>query len=95
MSNDDLYQHPYPAPELAAAHPFIELVHERRPVDEMQATATAFRKQMEQRRSVRMIAPDPVPLGLIDAAIATASTAPSGAVTSGPTDLIIPSSTRT
>ncbi|MEM8905585.1 MAG: nitroreductase family protein [Actinomycetota bacterium] len=72
-------EHPYPSPELAAEHPFVPLDFERRPVDEMRARAAAFRAEMERRRSVRVLAPDPVPLDLVEAAIATASTAPSGA----------------
>jgi nitroreductase len=39
----------------------------------------AFYYQMNERRSVRHFAPDPVPRELIELAIATASTAPSGA----------------
>ncbi len=41
--------------------------------------AEQFRQLMEQRRSPRLFAPDPVPRELIELAIATASTAPSGA----------------
>ncbi|CAN5640553.1 nitroreductase family protein [soil metagenome] len=73
------YAHPYPAPELAADHQFVTLDYTRRPVEAMRAAGAAFYADMSRRRSVRMIAPDPVPLDLIDTAIATASTAPSGA----------------
>ncbi len=73
------YRHPYPSPELAAAHPFVPLEFERRPVDEMRAAGRAFHAEMDRRRSVRMLSSDPVPLDIIETAIATASTAPSGA----------------
>jgi len=45
----------------------------------MQQRAASFHQVMEQRRSVRMFSPEPVPRELIDSAIETASTAPSGA----------------
>ncbi len=47
--------------------------------DEMLARAEAFYKKMEQRRSVRDFSDRPVPRELIERAIQTASTAPSGA----------------
>ncbi len=46
---------------------------------EMRCRARAFLESMSQRRSVRHFAADPVPRELIELAIATASTAPSGA----------------
>jgi iodotyrosine deiodinase len=73
------YQFPYPAPELAAAHPFVPLDFERRPLDDMRASADRFLAEMKRRRSVRMLSDDPVPFELIETAIATAGTAPSGA----------------
>ncbi len=76
---EDLYQHPYPSPELEAAYPYRDLSFERLSPDEMHARAMSFYEQMEQRRSVRMFSPDPVPRELIELAIMTASTAPSGA----------------
>ncbi|MGH9362902.1 MAG: nitroreductase family protein [Thermoanaerobaculia bacterium] len=45
----------------------------------MLARARAFYAAMDRRRSVRHFAPDPVPRELVELAIATASTAPSGA----------------
>ncbi len=45
----------------------------------MLARARAFHREMDGRRSVRHFAPDAVPRELIELAIATASTAPSGA----------------
>ena len=47
--------------------------------DEMAARAEAFYHEMEARRSVRDFSDRPVPRVLIERAIATASTAPSGA----------------
>ena len=44
-----------------------------------QERATAFFHEMDRRRSVRFFSDDSVPLGLIEEAIKTASTAPSGA----------------
>ena len=74
-----LYEHPYPSPELAAAHPFIPHVHEQLDVDEMERRARDFHAHVDARRSVRMFAPDPIPRAVIEEAIAAASTAPSGA----------------
>lgn len=45
----------------------------------MQARADAFHAEMDRRRSVRDFSADPVPRHLIERAIQTASTAPSGA----------------
>jgi nitroreductase len=47
--------------------------------DEVAERANLFFQLMEGRRSVRMFSPDPVPREAIERAIATASTAPSGA----------------
>jgi nitroreductase len=60
-------------------HPFVPHRFERLPEDEMRARAEQFQRLMERRRSVRDFAPDPVPRELIERAIMTASTAPSGA----------------
>ena len=46
---------------------------------EMDARAADFYAEMDERRSVRAFSPDPVPKRLIELAIQTASTAPSGA----------------
>lgn len=51
----------------------------RIPLDQTVARGRAFLTQMEQRRSVRMFASDPVPRECIEIAVATANTAPSGA----------------
>jgi iodotyrosine deiodinase len=73
------YEFPYPSAELAAEHPFVPLVHERHAEEDMVARATRFRDDLGHRRSVRMFAPDPVPQRLIELAIETAGSAPSGA----------------
>lgn len=52
---------------------------ERMPEADALAAAAALRTRMEERRTVRMFAPDPVPEQVVLDAIATASTAPSGA----------------
>jgi nitroreductase len=75
----ELYEHPYPSPELAADHPFVRLDQQRFEVDDMRSRAVDFRNELAARRSVRMFAPDPVPRDLIELAIESASTAPSGA----------------
>jgi iodotyrosine deiodinase len=51
----------------------------RRPVDEMAQRSTGFYELLNTRRSVRSFATDPVPRELVERAIMTASTAPSGA----------------
>jgi iodotyrosine deiodinase len=57
----------------------VPLVFERLPADESVARSRAFLELMRKRRSVRRFARDPVPAALIENAIATAGTAPSGA----------------
>jgi nitroreductase len=76
---DDPYEHPYPSRETAGRFAFEPLAFDRLDVSEMRARAENFRSDMARRRSVRMISPDPVPLDLIETAIATAASAPSGA----------------
>jgi iodotyrosine deiodinase len=58
---------------------FIPYRFERLPTAEMVERARQFRDQMERRRSVRHFSPEPVPRELIELAISTASSAPSGA----------------
>ncbi len=73
------YQHPYPSPETLADHPFEPLDFQRLDSAEMATRSTEFLAEMDRRRSVRMLSDEPVPLQLIENAIRTASTAPSGA----------------
>jgi iodotyrosine deiodinase len=60
----------------AAFHP---LDFPRRPAAEMLAAVSAFRAGMARRRTVRDYATTPVPRAIIEHAIMTAGTAPSGA----------------
>ncbi len=60
-------------------YPFIPLRYHRLSPAEMRQRAEAFFAEMDQRRSVRDLAPDPVPRELVELAIRAASTAPSGA----------------
>jgi nitroreductase len=59
--------------------PSIPLAFERLEIEEMRRRGESFLDLMKKRRTVRDFAPDPVPPDVIDAAIAAASTAPSGA----------------
>lgn len=74
-----MYEHPYPSAEMADKYPFVELPFTRYPESEMHERAARFYRELDARRSTRVFAPDPVPVELIEAAIASASTAPSGA----------------
>lgn len=65
-----------PRPATIRSVPYLR---ERLPEDEMRRRAEAFQRLMDERRSVRDFSPDPVPRELIELAIRTASTAPSGA----------------
>jgi len=58
---------------------FIPHLHRRLAPEEMFRRAEEFFAEMQQRRSVRDFSPEPVPRALIELAIRTASTAPSGA----------------
>jgi len=57
----------------------VRLEHERPDADGQLAASESFLDLMRTRRSVREFSSDPVPLELIENAIATAGTAPSGA----------------
>ena len=63
----------------AARHPFVPLAFTRRTPDESQARARDFYEEMNRRRTTRHFSPEPVPRALIEYAIRTAGTAPSGA----------------
>lgn len=60
-------------------YPFVPLDFTRRPLDESRARGAAFYEEMNRRRTTRHFAADPVPRELIELAIRTAGTAPSGA----------------
>jgi len=75
----ELYEHSYPSPELAAEHPFVEHEHADVPPTEGLARGATFHELMDARRSVRLFSDATVPRELIEQAIDTASTAPSGA----------------
>ena len=73
------YQHPYPSQELEATHPFRQLDFDAQTEETMMERARGFSQLMATRRSVRMFSDTPVPRSLIEEAIRTGSTAPSGA----------------
>jgi len=58
---------------------FVPYHHERLPEGEMLTRARRFYEDMNRRRSIRHFSADPVPRELIELAIRTAGTAPSGA----------------
>lgn len=62
-------------------HPagFVPYSLPRRTPVEMESAARRFFEEMDRRRSVRDFSPDPVPRSVIEWAVRTASTAPSGA----------------
>jgi iodotyrosine deiodinase len=60
-------------------HPFVPLQFQRRPVDESRERARDFYEEMNRRRTTRQFSTDAVPRQLIEYAIRTAGTAPSGA----------------
>ncbi|MEL7059000.1 MAG: nitroreductase family protein [Acidobacteriota bacterium] len=64
---------------MSAEAAFVPYRPERPDPGEMRRLADGFYRRMDARRSVRHFAPDPVPRELIETAIRTASTAPSGA----------------
>lgn len=63
----------------ARAHPFRPLGFVRRSLEESSRAAGAFYEEMNRRRTTRHFSTDPVPRELIETAIRTAGTAPSGA----------------
>jgi nitroreductase len=60
-------------------YPFVPLGWPRLTPAESQAQARAFRESMARRRSVRHFSSEPIPEGVLEDAIACASSAPSGA----------------
>jgi iodotyrosine deiodinase len=63
----------------AGAYPFRPLAFERRPLSESIGRARELFEEMSRRRTTRQFSTDPVPRELIEWAIRTAGTAPSGA----------------
>jgi nitroreductase len=63
----------------AKTFPFVALDFTRRPVEESRQRAEGFYREMNGRRTTRHFSADPVPRELIEWAIRTAGTAPSGA----------------
>jgi iodotyrosine deiodinase len=63
----------------ARSHPFVPLRFIRRSLDESLRRARAFHDEMQQRRTTRHFSSDPVPRSLVEWAIRTAGSAPSGA----------------
>ena len=58
---------------------FMPLEYTRMPAEESIHRSAAFRDMLRKRRTVRAFSSDPVPIEIIQNAIATAGTAPSGA----------------
>ena len=58
---------------------FLALAAERLPDEEMIARASAFEAAMRRRRTVRDFSAEPVPRAVIESALRTAASAPSGA----------------
>ena len=72
---------PVQSKRMSQVEPFrhIPYLSKRMPPEEMAARADSFYALLDRRRSVRFFSDDPVPRSLIERAILTASTAPSGA----------------
>lgn len=60
-------------------HRFIPLDFVERPADEMTSRAAAFYTVMRRRRTVREFSDRPIPAGIVEHALLTAGSAPSGA----------------
>ena len=73
MSDTEAPRHGIPT------HAFVPLQYARLPLAESRDRARDFYDEMNRRRTTRHFAPDAVPRELIDLAIRTAGTAPSGA----------------
>jgi iodotyrosine deiodinase len=64
---------------MSGEHKFIAYNFTRIPDDEMQRRARQFYESMNLRRTVRQFSPEPIPAGVLEDAIRTAGTSPSGA----------------
>ncbi len=72
--------HGNPTPtSLVPEHPFVPLQFQRRSIDESRERARRFFDEMNRRRTTRQFSTEPVPRDLLEYAIRTAGTAPSGA----------------
>ncbi len=60
-------------------HQPVPLDFDRLPIETSRTRSSAFLETMKKRRSIRKFSPEPVPFELIQNAVATAGTAPSGA----------------
>lgn len=58
---------------------FVPFEYQELPVDEMRARAARFCAEMKRRRTIRHFSGRPVPIDIIERAVETAATAPSGA----------------
>jgi len=67
------------APDGIASYPFVPLQYTRPDLAQAHDRAAAFYDEMNRRRTTRHFSHDPVPRALIEMAIRTAGTAPSGA----------------
>jgi iodotyrosine deiodinase len=65
--------------ESSSSYPFAPLEYERLSLETALQRSRAFLATMRRRRTVRAFSAEPVPFELIEQAIATAATAPSGA----------------
>jgi iodotyrosine deiodinase len=65
--------------ESTSSYPFIPFEYEQLTIEESVERSRTFFAHMQRRRSIRAFSPEPVPFELIENAIATAATAPSGA----------------
>jgi nitroreductase len=65
--------------ETLSEYPQINYKRTAFPADEMQRRALEFYEWMDTRRTVREFLPDPIPEGILENILLTASTAPSGA----------------
>ncbi len=70
---------PLPRPAVPTPSPFVPLAFVPRPLADSHRDAAAFLERMQQRRTTRHFSTRAVPRELIEAAIRTAGTAPSGA----------------